>query len=591
MKKAFCLMLLNVVMVACVCNSNVVSPNAPTEWPTQELAEPTTEAPPTDASLGDTWARSIDGMAMIYVPGDAFQMGRDVNDTDGGSDEFPQHVVTLNEFWIDRTEVSVAQFRRFVVETGYETEAEQEGWAYAWTGMEWGRVDGANWQHPQGPDSSAQEEHPVVQVSWNDAVAYCEWAGGRLPTEAEWEYAARGEQATIYPWGDEFDCSRGNFDDETEYDREVVSAEESCDGYVETSPTGHFPTGATWCGALDMAGNVYEWVADWYDENYYVDSPSQNPVGPETGEYKVLRGGGWSSNQRRVRTTDRNGLAPGDRTALYGFRCAVSLSGPTPTQDLSITPTLGPTSQAPPTDAALGDTWVRPIDQMVVIYVPGGTFPMGSEKSDRNAQSNEFPQHTIALDSFWLDQIEVSAGQFRQCIDAGACRVPLCDWGNPTNDDNPQDSQPVVCVNWHGAQAYCEWVGARLPTEAEWEYAARGSQGHIYPWGNDAPSCDRANYGDCVGGTTVTGSYPSGATWCGALDMAGNVWEWVADWYDENYYAESPFQNPGGPATGSRKILRGGSCCPPLRLSTDYSKHLRRIPVCNFTEVVKSRSS
>lgn len=311
--------LLTVAVIACTCN--------PSPTPTGALTATSTEEPmpasaPANASLGDTWTRPADGMVMVYVPGGTFQMGSDESDSDADNSEFPQHAVTLDSFWIDRTEVSVAQFRQCVTETGYETDAERKGWAYAWTGTEWAEVDGADWQHPQGPNSHAQEDHPVVQASWNDAAAYCEWAKAQLPTEAQWEYAARGPEGYIYPWGDTFDGTRLNFCD-ANCPRESWRVADYDDGYGLTAPVGSYPGGASWCGARDMTGNVWEWVADWHDSGYFGNSPSQNPTGPEIGAYRMVRGGGWSNDHRDVRAAERSIATPDIRSGDLGFRCVV----------------------------------------------------------------------------------------------------------------------------------------------------------------------------------------------------------------------------------------------------------------------------
>jgi serine/threonine-protein kinase len=266
---------------------------------------------------GTTRVREADGATMVYVPAGEFEMGS----TTGDEDEEPVHTVVLDAFWLDQTEVSVEQFRRFVTATDHETTAEEQGASWTWTG-EWGELAGADWAHPQGPGSQATDDHPVVHVSWYDAQVYCEWAGARLPTEAEWEYAARGPESLIYPWGNDFDCAKGNFDDETAIGDYVVPGGAGCDGYDRTAPVGSFLEGRSWVNAHDLSGNVWEWVADRYAEDYYDRSPRENPTGPATGSRRVLRGGSWRDDGRRVRGADRLRNVPFLTYDVGGFRCA-----------------------------------------------------------------------------------------------------------------------------------------------------------------------------------------------------------------------------------------------------------------------------
>ena len=231
----------------------------------------------------------------------------------------------------------------------------------------------------------------------------------------------------------------------------------------------------------------------------------------------------------------------------------------TPTPSRTLTPTATPALQPP--NAVLDDTWERPADGMVLVYVPEGSFLMGSAADVADADSNEFPQHEVSLDAFWIDQTEVSNAQYAVCVADGDCEV-FDDYG----PDFTGDTQPVVGVSWNDAADYCAWAGGQLPTEAQWEYAARGPESLKYPWGDGAPDETLLNYNLNVGRTTDVGSYPAGASWVGALDMAGNVWEWVADWYDADYYDSSPAANPAGPASGSAKVLRGGSWYGHTRL-------------------------
>ena len=212
-----------------------------------------------------------------------------------------------------------------------------------------------------------------------------------------------------------------------------------------------------------------------------------------------------------------------------------------------------------PTEAPvyeIGATRTRAADGMLMVYVPEGDFTIGSD----DGESNEQPVHTVSLDAYWIDQTEVTKDMYALCVEAGGCQ----DSGqnNPDVDAKPGNT-PVLYTNWADAQAYCTWVGGRLPTEAEWEAAARGSEGRTYPWGEAAPGCSIANFftldGPCVGEVGVVGSLPGGASPFGALDMAGNINEWVNDWYAADYYASSPMENPQGPEHGIYRVVRGGS--------------------------------
>jgi formylglycine-generating enzyme required for sulfatase activity len=190
------------------------------------------------------------------------------------------------------------------------------------------------------------------------------------------------------------------------------------------------------------------------------------------------------------------------------------------------------------------------------VYVSAGSFMMGSEAGFEN----EKPVHKVTLDGFWIDRMEVTNAQLWACVAAGACQPPS-DPSSYTRDNyygNPEyTNYPVIQVSWEDARAFAEWAGGRLPTEAEWEYAARGPESLIYPWGNEAPSCELVNFNNCLGDTAEVGSYPDGASWVGALDMAGNVWEWVNDRYGG--YGAEPVVNPTGPDSGDYKALRGGA--------------------------------
>lgn len=249
------------------------------------------------------------------------------------------------------------------------------------------------------------------------------------------------------------------------------------------------------------------------------------------------------------------------------------------TTQASITPTFAPTvlpwkqnppivSETVPPCEAVYQTWVSPVDGATLVCVPGGTFWMGAAEKDLEAKPYEKPQHEVLLDAYWIDQTEVTNRQYAQCVAAGACK-PLVETRSNTRlsyyGSSLYEDYPVIYIGWEQANAYCAWAGRRLPTEAEWEKAARGPDGRTYPWGNYANgSYANYDYTDGGGDTRRVGSYPNGASPYGALDMAGNVWEWTADWFDENAYsqyagAEAPVVNPRGPESGEHRVVRGGA--------------------------------
>ena len=291
------------------------------------------EVPLTSSPEGPT-----DG--MVLVDEGEFLMGSDHPRGFPADGEGPVRKVVVDPFYIDASTVTNAQFAEFVEETGYKTEAERFGWSFVYSGLVppavaekvtqavaavpwWWPVQGAFWCQPEGPGSSIDDrmDHPAVHVSWDDAVSYCRWAGKRLPTEAEWEMAARGgPEQKAYPWGDELTphgehmCNiwQGQFPSRN-------SAE---DGYVSTAPATSFPPNGY--GLFNVSGNVWEWCSDWFSPSHHVRGPRKNPMGPPHGEGRVIKGGSYICHEsycNRYRMGARTFATPDTSAAHQGFRC------------------------------------------------------------------------------------------------------------------------------------------------------------------------------------------------------------------------------------------------------------------------------
>lgn len=309
-----------------------------------------------------------DAARLVPVPAGEFWLGALDKDTAAAENEKPAIALTLDGFWIDKTEITVAQFATFVQATGYRTDAESGccGGRFAsaggivFTGNSEGFVGGANWRLPNGPGAPSAETQPraaVVQVSWNDAQAYCQWVGRRLPTEEEWDKAARGPDGQIYPWGDAFDpasdkTARTNFCDRNcgaDW-RDTTFNDGATRGAVAV---GVYAPGGSPFGALEMSGNVQEWVDGLYSPlGYFAYLLPQPTTTPTTDTVRAVRGGSWVDTANRVRAGARTGLTPDARTNYTGFRCAVSVLPPTgiavPTNTpISPIPTSTPTLTSP----------------------------------------------------------------------------------------------------------------------------------------------------------------------------------------------------------------------------------------------------
>ncbi len=464
---------------------------------------------------------------------EAWQLNREWNaqaqypDSSAFTLEIPRLTVYVDDFAIDKYEVTNAQYSRCVT----------AGICQALN--RWSRL-------PENYSTDPQYDHyPVLGVRWLDANAYCHWVGKRLSTEAEWEKAARGTDGRKYPWGNTWDSQAANFTG----DPELVGVYSQ-----DVSPY----------GVMDMAGNAPEWTADQF-QPYPGNPQSANLQYLQDPPQIVVRGGGAGFDQLHSMIIIRSPSFP-DPIWPFGFRC-VKGSAPTSLAAAVRATTILPTLQP-----------LATVDLSQMAYVPAGDFIMGTD--DERASDDVKPSHIVYLDAFYIDKYEVTIPDYVTFLNAMG---PQRHWGCDGHDcaliqDNDgvaldgvalingqyqvkpgYERMPVIDTGWHGANAYCHWVGKRLPTEAEWEKAARGTDGRKYPWGNEwdperAVGSKGARQGDYP---FPVGSYPGDVSPYGVFDMLGNAEEWVFDSYARAYYQHSPYANPQGPASSGNPVVRG----------------------------------
>ena len=607
------------------------------------------QASPVEASgptLGDRFRDCPECPEMVVVPAGSYQMGSPPYEQERQEEEGPVHGVTISApFAIGRHEVTVAEFGRFVEATGHSAGTS------CWTNedSEWESRAGRSWRNPGFGQS---ERFPVVCVSWDDAQAYVAWLSQemgetyRLPSESEWEYAARAGTSTARYWGEgeSGQCRHANGGDVSTKERysDWRWTIASCpDGHVHTAPVGSFAAN-DW-GLQDVLGNVWEWTEDCSNDSY-AGAPSDGSAW-EYGDCarRVLRGGSWNGSPSVLRAAVRNMITSGFRFNGAGFRVArtTQLSvwpftvvaepadaqvrlgdGSTPyragmplpageyrvevgadgygTRTVTVRHGGSPTTQH--VDLRKGPTlgdWFRDCPECPeMVVVPTGSYRMGSP-SYKQGQDEEGPVHGVIISApFAIGRHEVTVAEFGRFVDAtGHSAESSCDtyeddeweyragrsWRNPGFAQSARF--PVVCVSWDDAQAYVAWLSRetgkeyRLPSESEWEYAARAGTATARYWGEgESGQCRHANGADA----SVTEHY-SDSDWnlivasCrdehvhtapvgsfaandwGLQDMLGNVWEWTEDCWNDSY--------AGAPSDGSaweygdcaRRVLRGSS--------------------------------
>ncbi len=470
----------------------------PTATPTDA-----TTTTPTSVSTPEPTAIPLPGPpGMVTVPAGTFIMGS----ADGQPDEQPAGPGYLPTFYIDRTEVTNAEYRECVA--AERCTAPQKT---------------ASLTRSDYYTNTAYADFPVIWVTWDQAHDYCAWADKRLPTEAEWEKAARGSEGLTFPWGNTSDPALANLWGDT--------------AGGDTVAVGSYPDGASPFGALDMVGNVWEWTSS-LDQPYPYNSSDGRELANQPGP-RIVRGGAWGDNPLNARASDRDRRQPNDPNDNLGFRCATS----------------------------------QPFQPAGMDFVPSGTWRMGATAAEAQQWEqqyswpsllNEQPATNIDTPAFFIDHTEVTNADYAAFISATDHPLPqnpfdpvgLAIWQPDGTFPLSLTTHPVVNVTWNDARAYCAWANKRLPTEAEWEKVARSTSGRLWPWGDewDASRANTAEAGPAS--TTPAGSYPDGAGPYGTLDLAGNVWEWTSSLY-QPYPYDSTYRE--APSAAGARVIRGGS--------------------------------
>lgn len=506
------------------------------------------------ANFTDNKLTLSNGMEFMRVPAGKFLIGSN----DSEDEEELLHTVDITyDYWMARFPVTNELYNTYVKTKGVK--------------------------HPINKWDN-KKDHPVGGVSWVDATEYCQWLNNliksetpsglalRLPTEAEWEKAARGADGREYPWGNIFDKNKCNSADEEDRTKSKT-----------TSVGSYSPHGDSPYGCADMSGNVWEWVNDWHSETYYRGSPLSNPLG-SSSSIQVLRGGSCYDTDYSVRSAMRIGCDPLDASGNFGFRVLLS-----PVEEKKpAVETPKPIQVVTPTSNKLTLS-----NGMEFMHVPAGKFLMGSNDGD----NDEMPLHKVDIPyDYWMARFPVTHELYNVYVKVKRIEHPVDKWEKIKH-------HPVVNVTFYETMEYCKWLNTllktdlpsgfvlRLPTEAEWEKAARGTDGQIYPWGNefDENKCNTEESGNDI--TTTVGLYSShGDSPYGCADMCGNVLEWrcsLRRFYPFNIknIIEKPPNNDylalrGGSWVSnefsSRVSFRDGS--PPLNRLSSYGFRVALVP-------------